>query len=297
MPPKKRKQAEEENGKTQDISSFFKPAPPKSAKRAEPAHATCTDDETPPTSDKELITEKRYVASAKLWSKKLGGEIGPSWMKALEPIFKEPFFTELMSFVDGERATKVVYPPASQVFSWTIACALDDVKVVIVGQDPYHGPNQAHGLCFSVCIGVPPPPSLKNIYKELSEDISGFSIPDHGYLIGWARQGVLLLNACLTVRRSEANSHSKKGWEKVTDAVIQWINANLRGVVFMLWGGDAKKKGSSINKKRHYVLDGPHPSPLSAHRGFFGCRHFSKANELLEKDGRTPIDWSHLPRN
>ncbi|XP_068710172.1 uracil-DNA glycosylase-like isoform X2 [Montipora foliosa] len=169
------------------------------------------------------------------------------------------------------------------------------IKVVIIGQDPYHGPRQAHGLCFSVPPGVGIPPSLVNIYKELENDIDGFQAPKHGYLTGWAKQGVLLLNACLTVVASKANSHKDKGWEQFTDAVIRWINSNLTGVVFLLWGAYAQKKGSFIDKKKHCVLKAVHPSPLSAHRGFLGCKHFSQANQYLKKVGKKAIDWRSLP--
>ncbi|NXC19430.1 UNG glycosylase, partial [Corythaeola cristata] len=168
------------------------------------------------------------------------------------------------------------------------------VKVVILGQDPYHGPNQAHGLCFSVQKPVPPPPSLENIYKELSTDIEDFTHPGHGDLTGWAKQGVLLLNAVLTVRAHQATSHKERGWEQFTDVVVSWLNKNLHGVVFMLWGAYAQKKGSSIDRKRHHVLQTVHPSPFSVNRGFFGCRHFSKTNELLKKSGKKPIDWRAL---
>ncbi|XP_061458439.1 uracil-DNA glycosylase isoform X2 [Rhineura floridana] len=201
---------------------------------------------------------------------------------------------ELMAFVAEERKHSLVYPPPHQVFTWTQMCNIHDVKVVILGQDPYHGPNQAHGLCFSVQRPVPPPPSLENIYKELATDIEGFSHPGHGDLTGWAKQGVLLLNAVLTVRAHQANSHKEKGWEQFTDAVVSWLNKNLDGLVFMLWGAYAQKKGSSIDRKRHHILQTVHPSPLSVHRGFFGCKHFSKTNELLEKSGKKPIDWRAL---
>uniref|UniRef100_A0A1A8M9J1 Uracil-DNA glycosylase n=1 Tax=Nothobranchius pienaari TaxID=704102 RepID=A0A1A8M9J1_9TELE len=201
---------------------------------------------------------------------------------------------QLMNFVSEERKRHTVFPPVEHVFTWTQTCGSRDVKVVILGQDPYHGPGQAHGLCFSVKRPVPPPPSLENMYKELASDIKGFQHPGHGDLTGWAEQGVLLLNAVLTVRAHQANSHKDKGWEAFTDAVVQWVSTNLEGVVFMLWGSYAQKKGAAINRKRHHVLQAVHPSPLSAHRGFFGCNHFSKANELLKKSGKSPIDWKAL---
>ncbi|XP_023689149.2 uracil-DNA glycosylase isoform X1 [Paramormyrops kingsleyae] len=220
--------------------------------------------------------------------------IGESWRKGLSAEFGKPYFTQLMSFVSEERKQHTVYPPSHQVFTWTQMCLIQDVKVVILGQDPYHGPGQAHGLCFSVQKPVPPPPSLVNMFKELAADIEGFRHPGHGDLTGWARQGVLLLNAVLTVRAHQANSHKDKGWEKFTDSVVQWLSSNLDGLVFMLWGSYAQKKGAAIDRKRHHILETVHPSPLSAHRGFFGCRHFSKTNELLRKTGKKPIDWKAL---
>ncbi|PVD30444.1 hypothetical protein C0Q70_09710 [Pomacea canaliculata] len=204
-------------------------------------------------------------------------------------------FSELTKFVEAERKKGTVYPPADQVFTWTTMCNISEVKVVMLGQDPYHGPRQAHGLCFSVQKGITPPPSLENMFKELLQDIEGFQHPGHGTLTGWAKQGVLLLNACLTVRAHQANSHQGKGWEQFTDAVISWLNKNSSGIVFMLWGSYAQKKGSCIDKKKHHVLTAVHPSPLSAHRGFFGCKHFSQCNKLLQKSGKTPIDWNKLP--
>ncbi|XP_058631434.1 uracil DNA glycosylase a isoform X1 [Onychostoma macrolepis] len=220
--------------------------------------------------------------------------IGESWKKALNAEFGKPYFKSLMSFVAEERQKHTIYPPENEVFTWTQTCDLKDVKVVILGQDPYHGPNQAHGLCFSVQRPVPPPPSLVNIFKELASDIEGFEHPGHGDLTGWAKQGVLLLNAVLTVRAHQANSHKDKGWETFTDAVIHWLSTNMQGLVFILWGSYAQKKGAAIDKKRHHVLQTVHPSPLSSHRGFFGCKHFSKTNELLKKSGKKPIDWKAL---
>ncbi|KAJ0067426.1 hypothetical protein NL108_007892 [Boleophthalmus pectinirostris] len=219
---------------------------------------------------------------------------GESWRKSLSAEFGKPYFKQLMAFVSEERKRHTIYPPAEEVFAWTQMCAIEDVKVVILGQDPYHGPNQAHGLCFSVKRPVPPPPSLENMYKELTSDIDGFTHPGHGDLTGWAKQGVLLLNAVLTVRAHQANSHKDKGWETFTDAVVQSLSKNLSGVVFMLWGSYAQKKGAAIDRKLHHILKAVHPSPLSAHRGFFGCKHFSKANELLMESGKLPIDWKAL---
>ncbi|KAM8760522.1 uracil-DNA glycosylase-like [Acanthopagrus schlegelii] len=222
---------------------------------------------------------------------------GESWRNELSAEFGKPYFRQLMSFVSEERRLHTVYPPADQVFTWTQMCDIRDVKVVILGRDPYHNPEQAHGLCFSVKRPVNPPRSLENIYKELATDIEGFQHPGHGDLSGWARQGVLLLNAVLTVRAPRSNSHKNKGWETFTDAVVQWLSNNQQGLVFMLWGRYAQKKGAAIDRKRHHVLQALHPSPQSAHRarpGFFGCKHFSKANELLKKSGKSPVDWKAL---
>ncbi|KAG8311591.1 hypothetical protein J6590_040139 [Homalodisca vitripennis] len=206
------------------------------------------------------------------------------------------FSVQLSKFLAEERSkTTPIFPRSEHVWTWTRECPIDEIKVVIIGQDPYHHPGQAHGLCFSVPIGVAPPPSLLNMYKELETDIEGFKRPGHGYLIGWARQGVLLLNAVLTVKCRTPNSHIDQGWEQLTDAVIKHLNTQGNGIVFLLWGSYAQKKAAFVNQKRHHLLKAVHPSPLSASRGFFGCKHFSKCNELLEKQGRTPIDWSHLP--
>ena len=204
----------------------------------------------------------------------------------------QDYFQQTLNFVESERALgKVVYPPAKDVFNAFRATEFGDIKVVILGQDPYHGPKQAHGLCFSVLPGIKPPPSLVNMYKELSQDIEGFEIPTHGYLQNWAEQGVLLLNTVLTVEKGKAHSHSKTGWETFTDKVIEAINQHQSGVIFLLWGSHAQKKGRFIDRKRHHILEAPHPSPLSAHRGFFGCRHFSRANHLLQSMGKSEIDW------
>ncbi|XP_019718171.1 uracil-DNA glycosylase isoform X1 [Hippocampus comes] len=238
----------------------------------------------------DMIARNKKAALNKLSPPGFAG----SWQKALAAEFGKPYFRQLMQFVNEERKHHVVYPPADHVFTWTQMCEVQDIKVVILGQDPYHGPNQAHGLCFSVKRPVPPPPSLENMYKELINDIEGFEHPKHGDLSGWAKQGVLLLNAVLTVRAHQANSHKGKGWETFTDAVVQWLNNNLEGLVFILWGAYAQKKGATIDKKRHHILEAVHPSPLSAHRGFFGCKHFSKANELLNKSGKSPVDWKAL---
>ncbi|XP_016339696.1 uracil-DNA glycosylase-like isoform X2 [Sinocyclocheilus anshuiensis] len=243
----------------------------------------------------ERISKNKKAALERLAANQaVPNGIGESWKKALNAEFGKPYFKSLMSFVAEERQKHTIYPPENEVFTWTQTCDIKDVKVVILGQDPYHGPNQAHGLCFSVQRPVPPPPSLVNIFKELASDIKGFEQPGHGDLTGWAKQGVLLLNAVLTVRAHQANSHKDKGWETFTDAVIHWLSTNMQGLVFILWGSYAQKKGAAIDKKRHHVLQTVHPSPLSAHRGFFGCKHFSKTNELLKKSGKKPIDWKAL---
>ena len=216
----------------------------------------------------------------------------PAWQEVLGPVKRADFFQQLMARIDAERAAgKAIYPPASEVFNALTLTPLDNVKVVILGQDPYHGPGQAHGLCFSVQSGVKTPPSLVNIYKELAQDIEGFHIPEHGNLTAWAEQGVLLLNTVLTVEQGKAHSHAKWGWETFTDAVIKSVNDTQHGVVFLLWGSHAQKKGQNIDTQKHYVLNAPHPSPLSAHPGFLGCRHFSQTNTLLSQQGKTPVNW------
>ncbi|MGL5565722.1 MAG: uracil-DNA glycosylase, partial [Plesiomonas sp.] len=205
---------------------------------------------------------------------------------------QQPYFLDTMAYVAAERAAgKEIYPPEHDVFNAFRYTPFEQVKVVILGQDPYHGPNQAHGLCFSVLPGVPVPPSLVNMYKELAQDIAGFQIPQHGYLKSWADQGVLLLNTVLTVERGQAHSHAKLGWETFTDRVIAAVNEHRQGVVFLLWGAHAQKKGRIIDRQRHHVLTAPHPSPLSAHRGFLGCRHFSQTNQLLAQQNLPAIDW------
>ena len=215
--------------------------------------------------------------------------IPDSW-SALRSEREQPYFAALEKFVESERATHEIYPPAGQEFAALEATALPEVRVFILGQDPYHGPGQGHGLAFSVRPGVPPPPSLVNIFRELRDDI-GCPRPASGYLMPWAEQGVLMLNAVLTVRRGEANSHKGKGWEKFTDAAIRTVSAGENPVVFVLWGGYAQKKASLIDESRHTILRSVHPSPLSAHGGFFGSRPFSKINEALRAAGRGEIDW------
>ena len=216
-----------------------------------------------------------------------------TWHDVLAEEKEKPYFVETLKAVAEESAAGVtVYPPQKDVFNAFRLTELGDIKVVILGQDPYHGPNQAHGLAFSVLPGVAIPPSLLNMYKELEQDIPGFQRPQHGFLESWAKQGVLLLNTVLTVEAGKAHSHARFGWETFTDNVISAINSHREGVIFLLWGSHAQKKGSIIDAQRHHVLKAPHPSPLSAHRGFFGCQHFSKANALLSQAGQTPIDWT-----
>ncbi len=214
----------------------------------------------------------------------------PSWKNVLQSEFQKNYFEELIKFVKTEYATQKVYPPGKYIFSALDHTPPEDVKVVILGQDPYHGPGQANGLCFSVKEGIQFPPSLRNIFAEIKSDL-GKEIPASGDLTRWADQGVLLLNATLTVRAHSPGSHQKRGWELFTDSIVDAINEKLSGVVFMLWGSYAAKKGALIDSTKHCVLKSPHPSPLSAHRGFFGCRHFSKANEYLQSIGKKEISW------
>lgn len=218
-----------------------------------------------------------------------------SWRVVLEPVLLGPDMTALSDFVAARRKSSTVYPPVQSVFSALDVCPLVDVRVVILGQDPYHGAGQAHGSCFSVQRGVAIPPSLRNIFQELATDDKSFTVPDHGCLEGWGKQGVLLLNAVLTVEEGKANSHKGKGWEKFTNAVIDAVNKGDKGVVFMLWGGPAKKVEKKLDGRKHLVLTAAHPSPLSANRGgWFGCKHFSKANKWLTESGREPVTWSRL---
>ncbi|MGS2719111.1 uracil-DNA glycosylase [Paraglaciecola aestuariivivens] len=215
-----------------------------------------------------------------------------SWQSFIAHEQQQSYFKQLTERVEQERAAgKSIFPAEQDVFNAFDITPLEQVKVVILGQDPYHGPNQAHGLCFSVLPGVKTPPSLKNIYKELAQDIEGFVIPQDGCLTQWAEQGVFLLNTVLTVEQGKAHSHAKLGWETFTDAVIAKINQDCQGVVFLLWGSHAQKKGAAIDRSTHHILSAPHPSPLSAHRGFLGCQHFSKTNQLLKQQGKQPIQW------
>ena len=216
--------------------------------------------------------------------------LGNDWDDILADEWQKPYYLELRKFLKQEYSTQTVYPNMEDIFNALKLTSFEDTKVVIIGQDPYHGFGQAHGLCFSVKKGVVPPPSLKNIYKELKSDI-GFEIPNHGELTSWAKQGVLLLNNVLTVREGLPNSHKGKGWEIFTDRVIGELNKKETPVVFLLWGANAQKKAEIITNPKHYKLMTVHPSPLSASRGFFGCRHFSKTNEILQKNRINPINW------
>jgi uracil-DNA glycosylase len=216
--------------------------------------------------------------------------IDESWRQVLQPEFDKPYFELLTDFVRHAYRTTQCFPPAGQIFRAFDLCPFDKVRVVIIGQDPYHDVNQAHGLCFSVQDGIPAPPSLVNIYKELNRDL-GKPIPTSGNLTHWAEQGVLLLNATLTVEAHKAGSHQGKGWEELTDAAIQALNKQRENIVFMLWGSYAQRKGKYIDRKKHLVLEAVHPSPLSAYRGFIGCGHFSQANNYLQQLGLAPIQW------
>jgi uracil-DNA glycosylase len=219
-------------------------------------------------------------------------QMEPSWLAVLRDEFEQPYMQKLRAFLKQQKAEgRVLFPPSKCIFNAFNSTPFEQVKVVILGQDPYHGPGQAHGLCFSVPQGVPPPPSLINIFKELHRDL-GLPIPKHGCLQAWAEQGVLLLNATLTVEQANAGSHQGRGWELFTDKAIEVLNREREGLVFLLWGSYAQKKGGLIDARKHLILKSPHPSPLSAHRGFIGNSHFSKANQWLLARGQTPIDWS-----
>jgi len=219
-------------------------------------------------------------------------QLHESWLQRLNAQFEAEYMQELRSYLQTRKEHQaIIYPPGAQIFNALNSTPFDKVRVVILGQDPYHGPGQAHGLCFSVLPGVRVPPSLANIYREIEADL-GIPIPGHGCLQSWASQGVLLLNSVLTVERGQAASHQGKGWETFTDSVVQLLSDKRQGLVFMLWGSYAMKKGEVIDRRKHLVLKAPHPSPLSAHRGFLGCRHFSAANEYLQQNQQLPIDWS-----
>lgn len=217
-------------------------------------------------------------------------KIESSWKEELQEEFNKPYFHDLVSFVKKEYASQTIYPPGSLIFNAFNLCPFNDTNVVILGQDPYHGPNQAHGLCFSVNDGIPFPPSLNNIFKEIQNDL-GLPVPSTGNLTRWAKQGILLLNATLTVRAGQAGSHQNQGWEQFTDAVIRLLAEKKEHLVFMLWGAYAQKKGAFIDRNKHLVLESAHPSPLAAHRGFWNNHHFSKTNQYLEQQGKSPINW------
>ncbi|MCR5702515.1 MAG: uracil-DNA glycosylase [Lachnospiraceae bacterium] len=218
-------------------------------------------------------------------------QITNDWAEALKPEYKKPYYKDLYNKVNEEYGSgRTIFPPADDIFNAFHLTPLSKVKCVIIGQDPYHGDGQAHGLCFSVRPDVDIPPSLVNIYKELNDDL-GCDIPNNGYLVKWAEQGVLLLNSVLTVRAHQAFSHQGIGWEKFTDAVMDILNEQDRPIVFLLWGKPAQNKAARLNNPNHLILKAPHPSPLSAYRGFFGCKHFSKANQFLKEHGLSPIDW------
>jgi uracil-DNA glycosylase len=223
-------------------------------------------------------------------SKIIEPEINKEWLEILNEEFQKPYFLELKSFLLEEKKNNVIYPPGNQIFSAFNHTPFSKLNVVIIGQDPYHGEGQANGLCFSISKGIRKPPSLQNIFKEIRDDL-GIEIPDNGNLEHWADQGILLLNATLTVRANAAGSHQNKGWEIFTDSVIKKISERKTGVVFLLWGNFAMKKSDLIDEEKHFILKAPHPSPL-ARGGFFGCKHFSITNKILEEQGKKPIDWS-----
>ena len=220
-------------------------------------------------------------------------KLGNDWDTISADEWEKPYYKGLHGFLKKEYSSTRIYPDMYDIFNALKYTSFEDTRVVIIGQDPYHGDGQAHGLCFSVKKGIKPPPSLVNIYKEMSDDL-GVSIPAHGELTGWAKQGVLLLNTVLTVRAAQANSHKDKGWEQFTDRVISELNKKDKPIVFLLWGSPAQRKAQIITNPIHYKLTSVHPSPLSAYRGFFGCKHFSKTNELLKKNGLKPIKWDNL---
>jgi len=222
---------------------------------------------------------------------KIDPKIHESWKEVLTDEFQKPYFFELKRFLVDQRSQPTIYPPGNLIFNAFDKTPFDKVKVVILGQDPYHGPGQAHGLCFSVPRGIAPPPSLVNIFKEIKEDV-GAPIPSHGNLEHWAEQGVLLLNATLTVIANQPLSHQNKGWETFTDKVIELLSQQKKGLVFILWGRNAKAKEPLIDASKHFILKAAHPSPFSAYSGFFGCNHFSKTNQLLQQQDISPIDWN-----
>lgn len=248
----------------------------------------------PQDGDGRVTGEKGKMGSAKDEECENMAAINNDWLEALQGEFKKPYYKQLFQTVNNEYRTRRIYPPADDIFNAFHLTPLKEVKVVILGQDPYHGDGQAHGLCFSVKPDVDIPPSLVNIYQELHDDL-GCTIPNHGCLTKWAKQGVLLLNTVLTVRAHQANSHKGIGWEEFTDAAIRKLNEQDRPIVFMLWGRPAQAKKSMLHNPKHLILEAPHPSPLSAYRGFFGSRPFSQANRFLEAQGVEPVDWQIEP--
>ena len=221
-----------------------------------------------------------------------------TWNSILSAEKEKAYYQPMIAKIEAERALgKIIFPKEKDIFTAFDLTAFDDVKVVILGQDPYHGAGQAHGLSFSVLPEIKIPPSLRNMYKELAQDIEGFVIPEHGYLESWAKQGVLLLNTVLTVEEGKAHSHAKLGWETFTDSIIEQLNKNKENIIFLLWGAHAQKKGANIDATRHSILKAPHPSPLSAHRGFFGCKHFSQVNELLKLKNLSEINWTPIAQS
>ena len=238
-----------------------------------------------------IMEEKVSIKSSENINNKINAVIDDSWKTVLEEEFQSDYFKLLKNFLIEERKKNIIYPPASRIFASFNYTPFDKVKVVIIGQDPYHGQGQANGLCFAVSHGIQQPPSLQNIFKEIQNDL-GIPMPKTGNLEPWANQGVLLLNATLTVRANQAGSHQKQGWENFTDAVIKVLSEKKKGLVFLLWGRYAQAKEILIDKSKHHILKAPHPSPFSVHSGFFGCKHFSKTNELLRQEGLKEINWS-----
>ncbi|KAI8876703.1 uracil-DNA glycosylase [Backusella circina FSU 941] len=289
------KKAKSNNLKQATLFTMFKPqakAEPLATKAKD--EASVAEEEAPVTKDPKALfknADQETLALLELEMTTMNYE----WLKVLAPELTKPYFIKLKKFLEGEKeAKKTIFPPAHHIYSWSNYTPASSVKVVILGQDPYHNYNQAHGLCFSVVKGVKTPPSLINMYKALTIDYPDFKTPTHGYLENWAKQGVLLLNTSLSVEAHKAGSHANQGWEQFTDAVIKYLNEKKSNIVFILWGAHAQKKGASIKQSKHLVLKGAHPSPLSAHRGFFECHHFKKANDYLSEHGRPTIDWNCL---
>eukprot|EP01104_Vermistella_antarctica_P011416 TRINITY_DN3182_c0_g1_i1.p1 TRINITY_DN3182_c0_g1~~TRINITY_DN3182_c0_g1_i1.p1 ORF type:complete len:302 (+),score=82.99 TRINITY_DN3182_c0_g1_i1:74-907(+) len=266
------------------VSSFFTPTENKKKRKTpEKAEAKDGDDDTNKKAKASSPGEKNSLLTHL--------DNNGTWYEHLSGEFQKPYFQKLTDFLKTEQGSQQVFPPPEDIFTAFNKCKFEDVRVVIIGQDPYHDDNQAHGLSFSVKRGIKIPPSLRNMYKELSTSVKGFKTPTHGFLESWATQGVLMLNAVLTVRAHKANSHKAKGWEKFTDSAIALLNEKRENVVFLLWGGYSQKKGKLIDRKRHHVIEGVHPSPLSASKGWYGSNHFNKANEYLKKKSLKEVDW------